>query len=85
MTRDGRIAAYNTIVKTISKIVVDTVEQKCDVHLLNGNMITGFSFQPHPLYPEDAETYAKNQMSQLADDEFGLLTGLTGQSSVKLD
>jgi len=85
LTRDGRIAAYNTIIKTISKIVVDTVSMNCDVYLTNGNVLRGFSFLAHPVHPEEAETHAKNKLAQLADDEFGLLTGLNGQSSAKLD
>lgn len=85
LSRDGRIAAYNTIVKTIHRIVVDTVNLKADITLLNGNVIEGFSLQAHPLYPEEAETYAKNKLAQLADDELGLLTGITGQMHVDLN
>lgn len=85
LTRDGRIAAYHTIVKTIKRISINTVDLKADITLLNGNVITGFSLLAHPVYPEEAETFAKNKMSQLADDEFGLLTGIKGQTSVNFD
>jgi hypothetical protein len=73
-----RLTMHRIITRNIQQIVIDTASRTLDIHLLNGNTWSGYSLEPHPVYPDEAEMYDRNRLKQMADDELGLITGIAG-------